>query len=62
MFKKGYPYKTDESSNYKTQIAYDENNLCKRSDNITFDNTSNVYKHINQYSTDVFNNYNIIKT
>ena len=36
------------------QIAYVENKLYKRSDNRTFNNTSNIYKHINQYSTDVF--------
>ena len=38
-----------------------KNNLYKRSDNITSNNTSNIYKHINQYSTDVFNNYRINK-
>ena len=33
-----------------------------RSDNRTFNNTGNIYKHINQYSTDVLNNYNLNKT
>ena len=28
----------------------------------TCNNTNNIYKHINQYSTDVFNNYKITKT
>ena len=31
-------------------------------DNRTFNNASNIYKHINQYSTDVFNNFKINKT
>ena len=39
-----------------------ENDLYKRPDNRTFDNTNNMYKHINQYSTDVFNNYKMNKT
>ena len=29
-------------------------------DNRTLNNTNNMYKHINQYSTDVFNNYTIM--
>ena len=57
--KKGYPYKTYVSNNYKSQIAYVENNLYKRSDNRT---PNNIYKHINQYPTDVFNSYKINKT
>ena len=36
--------------------------IYKKQDNITFNNTGNTYKHINQYSTDVFNNYKISKT
>ena len=59
---KGYSYKTYISNNHKPQIAYVDNNLYKRSDNRTFNNTNNVYKHINQYSTDVFNNYKINRT
>ena len=59
--KKDYPYKTYISNNYKPQIAYVENNLYKRSDNITFNNTNNIYKHMDQYSTDVFNTYKINK-
>ena len=42
---------------YKSQIAYVENNLYKKYDNRTFNNTGNIYKHINQSSTDVSNNY-----
>ena len=34
-----------------------ENNLCKRYDNTSLNNTNNVSKHINQYITDVVNNY-----
>ena len=33
-----------------------------RSDKRTFNNTSNIYKHINQYSIDVFNSCKINKT
>ena len=50
------------SNNYKPQIAHVENNLYKRPDNRTFNNAANRYKHINQYSTDVFNNYRINRT
>ena len=39
-----------------------ENNLYKRSDNRTFNNTNNTYKHITQYTTDVFNNNKTNKT
>ena len=28
----------------------------------TFNNTNNIYKHTNQYSTDVCNNYKVNKT
>ena len=59
---KGYPYKTHISNNYKSQIAYVENNLYKRYDNRVFSNTNNIYKHIHQYSTDAFNNYKINKS
>ena len=52
-------YKTYVSNNYKSQIAYVENNLYKRSDNRTFNNTNNIYKHINQYKSYVLNNYKI---
>ena len=60
--KKGYSYKTYIANNYKSHIGYDENNLYKKQDNRTFNNTDNRHKHINQYSTDVFNNYKINKT
>ena len=53
---KDYSHKTYVGNSYKSQIAYVENNLYKRSENRTFNNTNNIYKHINQYSTDVFNN------
>ena len=59
---KGYSYKTYTTNNYKSHIGYVETNLYKRSDNITFNNTNNIHKHINQYSTDVLNNYKINKT
>ena len=35
-----------ENHNHKSQIDYVENNLYKIYDNITFNNTNNVYKHI----------------
>ena len=60
--KKDYSYKTYISNNYKSQIAYAGNNLYKRYDNRTSNNTNDIHKHINQYSTDVFINYKINKT
>ena len=60
--KKDYSYKTYVSNNYKSQIAYVGNNLYKKQDSRTSNNTNNIYKHINQYSADVFNNYKINKT
>ena len=59
---KDYSFKTYINNNDKSQIAYVENNLHKRSDNRTFSNTNNTFKHINQYPTDVFNNYKMNKT
>ena len=41
--KKEYSYKTYISNNYKSQIAYVENSLYRKQDNITFNNTSNIY-------------------
>ena len=52
-------YKTDISNIYISQIAYVENNLYKRFDNRVFNNTNIMSKHITQYPTDAFNNYNI---
>ena len=49
---KGYSYKTYLGNNYKPQIVYVENNPYKKQDNRTPNNTNNIYKHINQYSTD----------
>ena len=60
--KKDYSYKTYVSNNYKSHVGYVGNNLYKKQDNRTCNNTNNMYKHINQYSTDVFNNYKINKT
>ena len=37
--KKDYPYKTYVSNNYKSQIAYVENNPYKKQDSRTFNNT-----------------------
>ena len=59
---KGYSYKTYISNSYKPQIAYVGNNLYKISDNRVFNTTNNIYKHIDQYPTDVLNNYKINKT
>ena len=36
--------------------------MHKRYDNRISNNTNNIYMHTNQYSTDVFNNYQINKT
>ena len=60
--KKDYSYKTYITNNYKSHIGYVENNLNKKQDSKTFNDTNKLYKHINQYSTDVFNNYKINKT
>ena len=49
------------STKYKSQIAYVENNLYKKSDNITFNNTNNIYKNINQNTTEVANTYKVNK-
>ena len=60
--KKDYSYKTYITNNYKSHVAYVENNLYKKQDSRTFNNTNNIYKRINQYPTDVFNNYKIHKS
>ena len=57
-----YPYKTYTSNNYKSQTAYVEHKIYKIYDNRVFNNTNNTYKHVNQYSTDVFNNYTTNKS
>jgi len=59
--KNDYSTKNYISNNYKSQIAYIENNLYKKHDNRTFNNTNNIHKHINNYSNDVTNNYKINK-
>ena len=59
---KNYAYKAYVSNTCKSQIAYVENNLYKKQDSITFNNADNIYKHVNQYSTDVLNSYKINKT
>ena len=59
---KGFTYKTYKGNSYNSQVAQVEDNLYKRFDNIMFNNTRSMYKHINQYPTDVFNNYKINKT
>jgi hypothetical protein len=59
--KKDFSTKNYISNNYKSQIDYIENNLYKKHDNRTFNNTNNIYKHINNYSNDVTNNYKINK-
>ena len=58
---KDYPYKTHVSNNYKSHIGHVENNLYKKQDNRTFNNTNNICKRINQYPIDVFNNCKINK-
>ena len=37
-----FSYKTYVSNNYKSQIAYVENNMYKRYDNRIFNNTNNI--------------------
>ena len=55
--KRYYSSKNYISNNHKSQVAYAENNLYKRYDNITFDNTNNISKNIHQNTTDVVNGY-----
>ena len=50
------------SNKHKSQIAHVETDLYKRSGNRTSNNTINIYKHINQYATDVFNNCKVNTT
>ena len=57
MLKKGCSSKNYTGNDYKPQVAYDENTLYKRSDNITFNNTRNISKNINQHTADAANNY-----
>ena len=59
--KKGYSTNNYISNNYKSQIDYIETNIYKKQDNRTFNNTNNMYKHINSYSTDATNSYKINK-
>ena len=59
--KHDYSSKNYMSKNYKSQIDYIENNLYKKQDNRTFNNTNNIHKHINNYNNDVTNNYKINK-
>ena len=59
--RKGYSPRVYNNTNYKSQIAYVENNLYKKSDNITFNNTNNMYKNINQNTTEVVNTYKVNK-
>ena len=59
--KRDFSTKNYISNNYKSQIDYIVNNLYKKQDNRRFNNTNNIYKGINQYSTDINNNYKINK-
>ena len=47
------------STNYRTHIDYLENNLYTKSDNRTFNNTTDTYKIINQNTTEVVNTYRV---
>ena len=59
--RKEYSPKIYNSTSYRTVLDYVENNLYKKYDNRTFNNTSNVYKNINQHNTEVVNTYKINK-
>ena len=50
---KYYSSKNYTSNNNKSKIAEVGNNLYKRSEDRAFNNTDNISKHINQYTTDV---------
>ena len=41
---------------FRSNNDYTGNNLYKKYDNRTFNNTNNITKHINNYSNDVTNN------
>ena len=43
---KDYSYKTYITNNYKSHIGYVENNLYKKQDSRTFNNTNNIYINI----------------
>ena len=59
--RKEYSPKIYNSTNYRTHIDYVENNSYKKHDNRTFNNTNNIYKNINQNTTEVVNTYKINK-
>ena len=59
--RKEYSPKIYNSTSYRTVLDYVENNLYKRYDNRIFNNTSNVYKNINQHNTEFVNTYKINK-
>ena len=59
--KKDYSYKAYITNSHKSHIGYIENNLYKKQDNIIFNNTNNIHKHINLHSNDVTKNYKINK-
>ena len=46
---------------FRSDSGYVEHNLYNKYGNITFNNTNTIYKHINNYSNDVTNNYKINK-
>ena len=46
---------------FRHNSDYIENNLFKKYDNRTFNNTNNIIKQINNHSNDVTNNYRIHK-
>ena len=43
---KDYPYKTYTTNNYESHIGYVENNLYKKQDSRTLNNTNNIYIYI----------------
>ena len=61
IFKKYYYAKHCIGNNYKSQIAYVENNLYKEYDNRTFNNTNNISKNVHQYTNHAVNNFKFNK-
>ena len=59
--KKNFSTKHYITNAFRSNSDYIENNLYKKYDYRTSNNTNNMTKHINNYSDDVTNNYTINK-
>ena len=57
--KKDFSTKNCITNAFRSNNGYIGNSLYKKYNNITFNTTENISKHINKYSTDITNNYKI---